>query len=329
TWWEATQKQIRKIPENKLRNKLRSLQVIPGFPSEAVVEAYFKPTIDDSLEPFSWGTPDLDLLREFGKKKLGWTKEKVDELIKPLLKQLAETRTQTKINGFFQPENFVNPARIKSQRIRQVLGKINSKPETNKDDEIDIIQPAEEVKKPRKPRETKSKVTKDKPDTTVSKSSKTQIHPKEKSKRKPGQKTKRKAPVKIRKFKDEVDLSESSSSDEDPVKSKSLKIVAEDKVATKSVDSCNALDLEPTYEPKGIKHEMNDSNELISDIAKNGFKKVRKGFTGPKPKIKTQKPIKPRTQTFIYEGDNTSTSDNKESVNDLMLNDVDWDDEDF
>ncbi|XP_050394306.1 DNA excision repair protein ERCC-5 [Patella vulgata] len=90
-WWRNAQKEKNKPPESKLKYKLQKLHFNPGFPSEVVVEAYLKPTVDESLDKFSWGTPDLDLLRDFGKSKLGWSKEKVDELIKPLLKQLAQT----------------------------------------------------------------------------------------------------------------------------------------------------------------------------------------------------------------------------------------------
>lgn len=36
-----------------------------GFPDHRIVDAYLKPTVDDSKEAFSWALPDLDLLREY------------------------------------------------------------------------------------------------------------------------------------------------------------------------------------------------------------------------------------------------------------------------
>lgn len=36
-----------------------------GFPNPAVFDAYLSPAIDDSLDPFSWSIPDLDLLRQY------------------------------------------------------------------------------------------------------------------------------------------------------------------------------------------------------------------------------------------------------------------------
>lgn len=38
---------------------------VVGFPNAAVFDAYQAPTVDDSQEPFSWTTPDLDLLRQY------------------------------------------------------------------------------------------------------------------------------------------------------------------------------------------------------------------------------------------------------------------------
>jgi hypothetical protein len=37
--------------------------LIIGFPNEVVVRAYMNPEVDDSQEKFSWGQPELDLIR--------------------------------------------------------------------------------------------------------------------------------------------------------------------------------------------------------------------------------------------------------------------------
>ncbi|GFS17107.1 DNA repair protein complementing XP-G cells-like protein [Elysia marginata] len=65
-WWDKAKKTPGSlIVENKIRARLRNLTLISGFPSEAVVEAYMNPTVDESTERFSWAGPDLDLLREY------------------------------------------------------------------------------------------------------------------------------------------------------------------------------------------------------------------------------------------------------------------------
>ena len=39
--------------------------VCVGFPSDAVVDAYLNPAVDESRESFEWSRPDLDQLREY------------------------------------------------------------------------------------------------------------------------------------------------------------------------------------------------------------------------------------------------------------------------
>lgn len=43
----------------------RLLNLSHDFPSESVRDAYISPTVDKSTDPFEWGKPDLDLLRQY------------------------------------------------------------------------------------------------------------------------------------------------------------------------------------------------------------------------------------------------------------------------
>ena len=43
---------------------LTYFSVFVAFPSQTIVDAYLQPTVDESKEPFSWGLPNLDLIRE-------------------------------------------------------------------------------------------------------------------------------------------------------------------------------------------------------------------------------------------------------------------------
>lgn len=43
-----------------------------GFPSQAVVDAYLHPQVDDSKEKFTWSTPDLNMLREYPYSYMPW-----------------------------------------------------------------------------------------------------------------------------------------------------------------------------------------------------------------------------------------------------------------
>ncbi|KAJ7158651.1 hypothetical protein C8R46DRAFT_1109789 [Mycena filopes] len=47
------------------KKKFKDLYLQPEWPNPIVRDAYYHPTVDESDEPFKWGLPDLDALREF------------------------------------------------------------------------------------------------------------------------------------------------------------------------------------------------------------------------------------------------------------------------
>ncbi|GJT20805.1 DNA repair protein UVH3 isoform X1 [Tanacetum coccineum] len=57
------------------------------FPSDVVISAYASSQVDKSTEPFSWGKPDLFVLRKLCYEKFGWGSQKADELLQPVLKE--------------------------------------------------------------------------------------------------------------------------------------------------------------------------------------------------------------------------------------------------
>lgn len=46
------------------RNVSKNWHIPSSFPSDAVVSAYDTPQVDKSTEPFSWGKPDVSVLRK-------------------------------------------------------------------------------------------------------------------------------------------------------------------------------------------------------------------------------------------------------------------------
>ncbi|XP_061180029.1 DNA excision repair protein ERCC-5 homolog [Saccostrea echinata] len=222
SWWEESQKKKRNPNVSKVRSKLRQLEVNEGFPDHRIVDAYLKPTVDDSEEAFSWVLPDLDLLREYAKEKLGWTKVKTDEVLLPVLQKLKDSQTQTRINSFFQPENFMEPKKLKSVRLKRALKKFHDSPE--KQTETKVVSDSESKRKDNEHGKTKRmKVTNDQSTKKSKGVSNSHMRPargkgsksvqgrgrgKGKGPAKKTQITKR--PV----YKDEVNLSESSSDDQ-------------------------------------------------------------------------------------------------------------------
>jgi DNA excision repair protein ERCC-5 len=75
-----------------------------GFPNPAVWDAYLQPEVDDSPEPFQWGVPDLDGLRQFLMTTIGWSQERTDEVLVPVIRDMNKRDvegTQSNITRFF------------------------------------------------------------------------------------------------------------------------------------------------------------------------------------------------------------------------------------
>lgn len=59
------------------------------FPNGAVIKAYKDAKVDQNKDKFTYGRPDLQLLRRFCQDKFGWQQDRADELLLPVLKVCA------------------------------------------------------------------------------------------------------------------------------------------------------------------------------------------------------------------------------------------------
>lgn len=111
-WWQEVQLQTRPKEadaSSTFRKKFRKSQATklflpPGFPSPAVYDAYIHPEVDDSNEPFKWGVPDVEGLRQFLMATIGWSKERTDEVLVPVIRDMNQREregTQANITRFF------------------------------------------------------------------------------------------------------------------------------------------------------------------------------------------------------------------------------------
>ncbi|THV07342.1 PIN domain-like protein [Dendrothele bispora CBS 962.96] len=112
-WWQKVQTGKDKEDDNtsafrkSFKKKFKDLYLPPEWPNPAVRDAYYHPTVDESEEPFKWGLPDLDALREFLREELGWQQSKVDDLLSPIIrkmgkrKQTSTANKQGNLNDFF------------------------------------------------------------------------------------------------------------------------------------------------------------------------------------------------------------------------------------
>ncbi|KAF6820695.1 DNA excision repair protein rad2 [Colletotrichum sojae] len=112
-WWEEVQHNIRPKEadaSSPFRRKFRKSQAtklfLPtGFPNPAVTDAYLKPEVDSSPEHFQWGVPDLEGLRQFLMATIGWSKERTDEVLVPVIRDMNKRDmegTQANITRYFE-----------------------------------------------------------------------------------------------------------------------------------------------------------------------------------------------------------------------------------
>ncbi|KAL2161551.1 hypothetical protein VTH06DRAFT_8113 [Thermothelomyces fergusii] len=118
-WWQDVQKNnnhgrprdadANADADSPFRRKFRKahaakLFLPAGFPNPAVFDAYLHPQVDSSTEPFRWGVPDLDGLRRFLTETVGWSRERTDEVLVPVIRDMNRRDaegTQSNITRFF------------------------------------------------------------------------------------------------------------------------------------------------------------------------------------------------------------------------------------
>ncbi|XP_050447913.1 DNA excision repair protein ERCC-5 isoform X2 [Cataglyphis hispanica] len=110
-----------------LHNKLRNVKLDRDFPSQAVVQAYLFPTVDESKETFTWGKPNVVLLCDYTRQKFGWTKGKFDDTMIPILKRMEESRNQKLLDMYFKMK--ISPRSMEltlSKRVQKALCRLNN-----------------------------------------------------------------------------------------------------------------------------------------------------------------------------------------------------------
>ena len=89
----------------KFRNTVQKrLFLPPGFPDVRVDRAYLNPDVDSDPEEFQWGVPDLGKLRSFLMATIGWSQDRTDEILVPVIRDMNkrdQEGTQANITKFF------------------------------------------------------------------------------------------------------------------------------------------------------------------------------------------------------------------------------------
>ncbi|XP_028258643.1 DNA repair protein complementing XP-G cells homolog [Parambassis ranga] len=148
-WWMEAQEKKRLVVDprdTKVKKKLRDLKLQPGFPNPAVAQAYLQPAVDESDSSFSWGRPQLEMIKEFCLSRFGWNSRRTEETLQPVIKQLNTQQTQLRIDSFFHMEQQEKQT-IRSQRLRRAVTCLKRKEREGGEDEEDS---EEEIHSPSK-----------------------------------------------------------------------------------------------------------------------------------------------------------------------------------
>jgi DNA excision repair protein ERCC-5 len=87
------------------RSQGTKLFLPPSFPDPRVAEAYLQPEVDSDPHPFQWGVPDLAALRSYLSSQIGWSWERTDEVLVPVIKDMnrrEQEGTQSNITRYFE-----------------------------------------------------------------------------------------------------------------------------------------------------------------------------------------------------------------------------------
>lgn len=131
-WWIDYQNGIiDKKTDNKMRRKLRKqlnragLYLGNDFPDQQIYDAYLHPNVDHDKTAFRWGHPNLDKLRTFLMYNVRWSREKIDQILLPIIKDL--NKPQQTIEEFF-PVELVRKRReiMMGKRMRDATDKLKS-----------------------------------------------------------------------------------------------------------------------------------------------------------------------------------------------------------
>lgn len=115
--------------EKSLRKKLVNNEILldKSFPDRRIDQAYIAAEVDSDRTEFVWGTPDLDRLRTFLMSTVGWSQERVDQVLVPLIRDLNKKRregTQSTLGEFYDVENMVG---VKRKRMNKRMDTARAK----------------------------------------------------------------------------------------------------------------------------------------------------------------------------------------------------------
>ncbi len=87
-WSGEEKRQIRKRLKRIKKTLVKKVHLTAEWPDPKVADAYLEPDVDSTEDPFAWGMPDLEQVRKCLMLFLGWSVEKVDGYVVPVMESM-------------------------------------------------------------------------------------------------------------------------------------------------------------------------------------------------------------------------------------------------
>ncbi|ORZ40249.1 hypothetical protein BCR44DRAFT_74930 [Catenaria anguillulae PL171] len=116
----ATRKKLKRVAAN----------VPTHFPDPAVEQAYLRPEVDESRDPYSWGVPDVNGIKQLLWERLAWHPDKTESTLNPVITAYNKARAggglrQTTLFGFgftgYIPNSRTRTKGITSDRMKKAI----------------------------------------------------------------------------------------------------------------------------------------------------------------------------------------------------------------
>lgn len=146
-WWTRVQTG-QSIPDDrhaalhkKFKKTISKIFLPPSFPDTRIDDAYLQPEVDSDPSAFQWGVPDLHGLRQFFMATIGWSQERTDEVLVPVIRDMnrrEQEGTQANITNFFNgPQGagaFAPRVRASGpSRMEKAFSRLRRRAEINRD----------------------------------------------------------------------------------------------------------------------------------------------------------------------------------------------------
>eukprot|EP01135_Chromosphaera_perkinsii_P009562 Nk52_evm12s1810 gene=Nk52_evmTU12s1810 len=108
-----------------VRRNAMNLEFPPEFPDERVHNAFFNPSLDKCKDKFEWTMPNVNELKKFAIKRFGWSSEKVDSTVDPIINGL-NLSDQPTVSDYFRKTTVISKQDkvfLGSKRLENAMSK--------------------------------------------------------------------------------------------------------------------------------------------------------------------------------------------------------------